>query len=151
MRVASQIFNTVLDTLETRKSSCHSLVFQAIGCVKNINSTHGSNLLYPANFMSKFPWYSIYNLWRTFLVKRIISMTYFSYVESVLKGVSTFMNFPFGNHSFTSSIIWSVWSTLKPRGDCKIHKFRQSRTDPSCTLISKASSKTLLSSGNYVS
>ena len=46
-------------------------------------------------------------------------MSYFSYVDYVLKGVSTFIKNSVGDHSFTSSIMLSLWSTMKPREDCK--------------------------------
>ena len=54
MRVTSQIFNTVLHTLETRKISCHSLGFQTIGYVTNFKFTHKSNVMYLSNSISKF-------------------------------------------------------------------------------------------------
>ena len=37
-------------------------------------------------------------------------------------------------------MVWSVWSTLKPRGDWQIQKFIYLRTYPSWDLISKYSS-----------
>ena len=54
MGVIGQILGAALDTLETRKSICHSLVYQAADCAANFNSSHNSNVLYPANSMSKF-------------------------------------------------------------------------------------------------
>ena len=53
MRVTSQIFNTVLETLETSKSKRHSLGFQTAIYVTNFDSTHKSNVLYPSDSMSK--------------------------------------------------------------------------------------------------
>ena len=98
-----------------------------------------------------FPWYSIYDLWRAFIVNISSAISSFSYVESVLKGISTFLNFQFGNHSFTSYMMWSVWSTLKPRGDWKTRIFNYLRTDLYRTFISKCSLKNIVSSGNAVS
>ena len=48
-------------------------------------------------------------------------------------------------------MVWSVWSKLKPRGYWKNRKFRYLSIDSSWTLISKYSSRALLSSGNDVS
>ena len=53
MRVTSQILNTSLEKLETRKSRGHSLGFQTAGCVPNFMYTHNINVLYPAMSMSK--------------------------------------------------------------------------------------------------
>ena len=53
MRVTIQILNTALNTLETRNIMCHSLGFHMVGCVTNFCSNHKSNVLYPANSMSK--------------------------------------------------------------------------------------------------
>ena len=98
-----------------------------------------------------FPLYSISFLWRAFTVNGSAAISYFSYVESVLKGVSTFINFIVGNHLFTSYMLYSVWSTLKPRGKWKFWKCSYLRTDPYWDLISKSSSKTLASSVNSIS
>ena len=79
----------------------------------------------------KITWYYISALWRACTGNGSASINYFSYADSILKDVSTFLNFPVGNHSFTSSMMWSVWSTLKPRGDWQIRKFNYLRTEPS--------------------
>ena len=97
-----------------------------------------------------FPWYSIYALWRECPVNGRAANNSFSYEDSFRKGISTFLNFPVGDHSFTSSIIWSVWSILKPRGDWQIRKFKYLRTYPSCTFILNFSLNNLFSSGNAV-
>ena len=106
--------------------------------------------IYPRLFPN-VTWYSISGLWSAFPSNGSAAISYFSNVESVLKGVSNFLNFPVRNHSFTSSMMWSVWSTLKPRGDCQIRKYRYLSTGPYCTFISKGSSRTLVSSGNDAS
>ena len=98
-----------------------------------------------------FPWYYISDLWRACPVNGSTAINYFSYVESVLKCVSTFLNFPVGNHSFTSSMMWSVWSTMKPRVNWKIRKFNYIKNDTSWNCIPKCSSKTLVNSVNDVS
>ena len=54
IRVTVHILNTPLDNLETNKSICHILGFQKTGCVKKFNSNNKSNVLYPANIISKF-------------------------------------------------------------------------------------------------
>ena len=54
MRVTIQILDTVLDNLENSKSRCHSIGYQAAGCVANFNYAHISNVLYPVNIISKF-------------------------------------------------------------------------------------------------
>ena len=59
--------------------------------------------------------------------------------------------FPVGNHSFTSSLMLSVLSALKPRVDCKIRKFGYLMINTSWTFISKCSSKTFVSLLNGVS
>ena len=88
-----------------------------------------------------FPWYYISVLWKVFIVNGSASISYFSFIESVLKCLSNVLIIPVGNNSFTSSMIWSVLSILKPRGDWKIQKYRYLSTDPSWTFISKRSSK----------
>ena len=98
-----------------------------------------------------FPWYYISALWRAFTVNRGSAISSFSYVESFLKGVSTFIDFTVGNHSFTSYMVLSVLSTLKPIGDWKILRLKYLRTDLSWTFISKCSSKYLVGSVNDVS
>ena len=98
-----------------------------------------------------FPWYYISDLWRACPVNGIAAINYFSYVESVLKCVSTFLKFPVGNHTFTSSMMWSVWSTMKPRVNWKIRKSNYIKNDTSWTCIPKCSSKTLVNSVNDVS
>ena len=45
-----------------------------------------------------FPWYSIYDLCRACPVNGSAANNYFSYAESVRKGVSIFLKFPVGNH-----------------------------------------------------
>ena len=130
---------------------CHSLGYQAAVCVSNYNSAHNSNFLFVAKSMSRFPWYPISDLLRSFPVKETTAMGWFSYVEFVQKDISTFLNFPVGDHSIISSIMCSVWPILKPRGYWQIRKFKCLSKDPYCILISKSSSKTLLNSGNYVS
>ena len=50
----SHILNAALETLETRKSRCHSLRLNMSGCVTNANYTHKSSLLYLFESMSKF-------------------------------------------------------------------------------------------------
>ena len=142
--VTSQILNTSFDILETRKSRCHSLGCYTTGCVTNLNSIHKRNVLYPYKSMYKFPWYYIYALWREFTFNGSAAISLFSYVDSLLTFVSIFIIFLVGNHSLTNSIMWSVWSTLKPRGDWKKRKFRYLNTYPTWNLISKFSSKLLL-------
>ena len=73
------------------------------------------------------PWYSIYALLRLLPVNKSAAMSSFLYVDSVLKCVSTFLNFSVGDHSFSSFMMWSVLPTLKPRGDWKDHTFRYLR------------------------
>ena len=53
-----------------------------------------------------FPWYYISDLLREFTVNGIVSISYFSHVESVLIFVSNFINFSVGKYSFTISMIW---------------------------------------------
>ena len=54
MRVTIQILNTALSNLNTMNIRCHSLVFQMEVCVTNVNSTHKSNVMYPAKSMKTF-------------------------------------------------------------------------------------------------
>ena len=54
MRVTIHVLDAALETLETRKSRCHSLVSQVAGCVKNVNYDHNSNVLYKSKIMPKF-------------------------------------------------------------------------------------------------
>ena len=54
-------------------------------------------MLYPAKSMSNFQWYSIYALRREYIVNVYTAKSYFLYVDSVLKFVSTFLNFPVRN------------------------------------------------------
>ena len=54
MRVTIQIFNADIETLENRKSRCHSLCYQTSGCVTNFNYSHNINVLYPTKSVSKF-------------------------------------------------------------------------------------------------
>ena len=54
MWVTIQIFNTALDTLETRNIRFHSVYFYATGCVANVKSTYKRNVLYTSKIMSKF-------------------------------------------------------------------------------------------------
>ena len=56
-----------------------------------------------------FPFYYISDLWRSCPVNGSTAINSFSYVGSVLKGLSAFLNFPFGNQSLTSSMMWPVW------------------------------------------
>ena len=81
--------------------------------VKIADSNHKRNMLYPYNSMSKKLLYSMSELRRSFSVNRSVDTNSFLYVESILKYVSTFLNFPGGNDSFTSSMMCSVWSTLE--------------------------------------
>ena len=66
MWMTSQILNTVLDTLETRKIGCHSLGCYRTGCVKNFNSDHKINILYPSK--SRF---KIFMIFHFFLIKGV--------------------------------------------------------------------------------
>ena len=120
------------------------------GSVTNVNYTHKRNVLYLSKSMSKFSMVLFSDLLRSLHVNGSATISIFSYVESSLKDASKFLNIIVGNHSFTSSMVWSVWSTLKPRGDWKIWEFRYLSKDPSWNLISKASLNTLLSSVNAV-
>ena len=95
--------------------------------------------------------YSVSTLWSTFPDNWSAYISYFSYAESVLKGVLKLLNFPVRNHSFTSYMMWSVWSRLKPRGDWWVRKFRSLIKYPSWTFISKCSLKNIVSSVNYIS
>ena len=54
MWVTNHLLNTALNTLKISQGSCHSIGCQTTGCVKNSNSTHKSNVLYPSNIISKF-------------------------------------------------------------------------------------------------
>ena len=54
MRATSQILNAVIVTLETSKSRCNSLDYQAEGYAENLNYDHNINVMYPTNSMSKF-------------------------------------------------------------------------------------------------
>ena len=51
MRVTNNILDAEIETLETSTSRCHSLGYQAAGCVANTNSAHNSNVLYIANIV----------------------------------------------------------------------------------------------------
>ena len=53
MRVTSQILDTTLEILKTRKLRCHILDSQVSGCVANVNSDHIKTFLYPEKSISK--------------------------------------------------------------------------------------------------
>ena len=127
---------------------CHSLVYQAADCAANFNSSHNSNVLYPANSMSKFTMIFHLCLLREFNTEGSASMSSLSYVKYIRNGVSTFINFPVGDHSFTSYMMLSVWSILEPRGYLQAPNFSYLRTYPFWTFISKSSSKNILRSVN---
>ena len=99
-----------------------------------------------------FHLYSISALRKSFPVNGSAAMSsFFSYLDSDQKVVSNFLKLSVENHLVAISMMLSVRSTLKPRGDQKIWRFRYLRKDYSRNLFSKDSSKTLLSSGNTVS
>ena len=135
MMVTIKILNTAVGNLETRKSRWHYLVYQTTRCVKisiiliremyYIRTRARPNLL----------WYYISDVWRALPVNGSSFIRFFSYIESVIKCVSIFINFPGDNHSFTSFMIWPLLSKLKPRGVWKIFTFRYLRTYPWWTLI----------------
>ena len=61
-----------------------------------------------------FPWYSIFALWKEF---PSADMIYFLYVESVLKGVSTFLFFswkPFIYQLYDVIIIINTETKMRP-------------------------------------
>ena len=66
MRVNIQILNANIETLETRNSRCHSLGYQVVVCVTNINSDHNRNLMYPSKSMAKFT--MIFHLFLTMVI-----------------------------------------------------------------------------------
>ena len=104
MTVSIQILDAALENLDIINSSCRGLGSQAEGCVENVHYDHNNYVLYPIVHPS-LPLYSISDLQREVYVNGTEAMGYFSYVESVRKFVSNFLNFPVGNHSFTSSMM----------------------------------------------
>ena len=150
MRVNRQILDSVIENLETSKCRHHILGSQTADYVPNFNSDHYSNVLYLAKSISRFT--MIFHLWimKVIPVQGSAAMSYFSHMESVPKGVSTFLNIWAATDAFTTFIMWSFWSILKPIGDWKIRKYGYLRTDTYWDLISKAPQKILLSSVNYV-
>ena len=79
--------------LETSKSRWYSLGCQTTGYIKmSIVIIREICYILP-RVCQNFPWYSISTLWRAFPVNGSAAISYFSYVESLLKGVSTFINF----------------------------------------------------------
>ena len=99
---------------------------------------------------TNLPLYSIYDLSVTFTNKGNSAMRYFSHVETVQKGVSTFISFPVGNLLFKISTTWSVWAILKLKGDQQIKKSNYLRKYSCWILIPKASSNNFLISVNNI-
>ena len=97
MWVTNQILNTALDTLKTRKSRWHSFCCYTTDCVRNSNYNHKSNFLYPSKSMSKFSTIFHFCLMKGIYCNGSAAISSFSYVKSVIKFVSTFLNVPVGN------------------------------------------------------
>ena len=134
----------MLETFETSNSMGHILVprRQAVYWISNIFiiAMHYIHTILCLNLL----WYSISELQILFPVQGSAFMSSFSFVESVQNYVSKFINFPFRDHSFSSSIMWSVLTIFKARGDQQVLRFSYSSIYPSYDLISKASSKIFL-------